>query len=172
MSLHDYSDGEYDVGGTKNYQVWSCAMLLALEGKNKTGFIDGSCRRSAYAIISSEESHRFASGNIFESSQTSAFSATVPNRGNFQRSQVSNNFQRPSSNVRPNDNGSRRTAGGFEESCNLLHTHKRKLETGTYTSIFKCPALKLLAIKRWDEHGFVIRPCLVGVTCESVRIDL
>nr|GEW90918.1 ribonuclease H-like domain-containing protein [Tanacetum cinerariifolium] len=31
--------------GTENYQVWSCAMLLALEGKNKTGFIDGSCRR-------------------------------------------------------------------------------------------------------------------------------
>ncbi|GJT87072.1 ribonuclease H-like domain-containing protein [Tanacetum coccineum] len=32
--------------GTENYQVWSCAMLLALEGKNKTGFIDGSCKRS------------------------------------------------------------------------------------------------------------------------------
>nr|GEU69810.1 ribonuclease H-like domain-containing protein [Tanacetum cinerariifolium] len=32
--------------GTENYQVWSCAMLLALEGKNKTGFIDGSCRRA------------------------------------------------------------------------------------------------------------------------------
>ncbi|GJU59922.1 ribonuclease H-like domain-containing protein [Tanacetum coccineum] len=32
--------------GTKNYQVWSCAMLLALEGKNKTGFIDGICKRS------------------------------------------------------------------------------------------------------------------------------
>ncbi|GKB65129.1 ribonuclease H-like domain-containing protein [Tanacetum coccineum] len=32
--------------GTENYQVWSCAMLLALEGKNKTSFIDGSCRRS------------------------------------------------------------------------------------------------------------------------------
>ncbi|GJS47138.1 ribonuclease H-like domain-containing protein, partial [Tanacetum coccineum] len=31
---------------TEDYQVWSCAMLLALEGKNKTGFIDGSCRRS------------------------------------------------------------------------------------------------------------------------------
>ncbi|GJZ68793.1 reverse transcriptase domain-containing protein [Tanacetum coccineum] len=27
--------------GTKNYQVWSCVMLLALEGKNKTGSIDG-----------------------------------------------------------------------------------------------------------------------------------
>ncbi|GJZ15953.1 ribonuclease H-like domain-containing protein [Tanacetum coccineum] len=52
MSLHGYSDdGEYDDGsdvdnGTKNYQVWSCVMLLALEGKNKIGFIDGSCRRS------------------------------------------------------------------------------------------------------------------------------
>ncbi|PWA62550.1 ribonuclease H-like domain-containing protein [Artemisia annua] len=32
--------------GTENYNVWSCAMLLALEGKNKTGFIDGTCRRS------------------------------------------------------------------------------------------------------------------------------
>ncbi|GKE48967.1 ribonuclease H-like domain-containing protein, partial [Tanacetum coccineum] len=110
--------------GTKNYQVWSCAMLLALEGKNKTGFIDGTCKtsntdeydvmielpkcvcnasesfkkhtqllelmqflmglddsymqirssilsrdvlpdvRSAYATISSEESHRVAAGSI------------------------------------------------------------------------------------------------------------
>ncbi|GKE21292.1 ribonuclease H-like domain-containing protein, partial [Tanacetum coccineum] len=82
MSLHGYSDGEYDDGsdvdnvaliikldvshplhlhpndyvaltvvfvklkGTENYQVWSCAMFVALKGKNKTGFIDGSYRRS------------------------------------------------------------------------------------------------------------------------------
>ncbi|GKA11255.1 ribonuclease H-like domain-containing protein, partial [Tanacetum coccineum] len=82
MSLHGYSNGEYDDGsdvnnviliskldvshplylhpndsvaltvvsvklkGTEKYQVWSCAMLLALEGKNKTGFINGSCKRS------------------------------------------------------------------------------------------------------------------------------
>ncbi|GJU47788.1 ribonuclease H-like domain-containing protein [Tanacetum coccineum] len=32
--------------GTENYQVWSCAMLLALEGKNKIGFINGTCKRS------------------------------------------------------------------------------------------------------------------------------
>ncbi|GKD72406.1 ribonuclease H-like domain-containing protein [Tanacetum coccineum] len=32
--------------GTENYQIWSCAMFLALKGKNKIGFIDGSCRRS------------------------------------------------------------------------------------------------------------------------------
>ncbi|GKE84452.1 ribonuclease H-like domain-containing protein, partial [Tanacetum coccineum] len=84
------------LNGTENYQVWSCAMLLALEGKNKTGFIDGTCRRSntdevlgrqwdrvnaivlgsnilsrdtlpvvrsAYAIISSEESHRVVSNH-------------------------------------------------------------------------------------------------------------
>ncbi|GKC36896.1 ribonuclease H-like domain-containing protein, partial [Tanacetum coccineum] len=30
----------------ENYQVWSCAMLLALKGKNKIGFIDSSCKRS------------------------------------------------------------------------------------------------------------------------------
>ncbi|GJX09110.1 ribonuclease H-like domain-containing protein [Tanacetum coccineum] len=32
--------------GTENYQVWSCDMLLALERKNKIGFIDRSCKRS------------------------------------------------------------------------------------------------------------------------------
>nr|GEY53038.1 ribonuclease H-like domain-containing protein [Tanacetum cinerariifolium] len=32
--------------GTENYQVWSCVMLLDLEGKIKIGFIDGSCKRS------------------------------------------------------------------------------------------------------------------------------
>ncbi|GJU95569.1 ribonuclease H-like domain-containing protein [Tanacetum coccineum] len=32
--------------GTENYNVWSCVMLLALEGRNKTGFIDKTCRRS------------------------------------------------------------------------------------------------------------------------------
>ncbi|GKE23654.1 ribonuclease H-like domain-containing protein [Tanacetum coccineum] len=32
--------------GIENDQVWSCAMLLALEDKNNTGFIDGSCKRS------------------------------------------------------------------------------------------------------------------------------
>ncbi|GKA72995.1 ribonuclease H-like domain-containing protein [Tanacetum coccineum] len=32
--------------GTENYNVWSCVMLLALEGRNKTGFIDNTCRIS------------------------------------------------------------------------------------------------------------------------------
>ncbi|GJW72894.1 retrotransposon protein, putative, ty1-copia subclass [Tanacetum coccineum] len=40
----------------------------------------------------------------------------------------------------------------------------------SFTPSFKYPALKQLAIKRGDEYGFVIRPCLVGVTFESVRI--
>ncbi|GJW60702.1 ribonuclease H-like domain-containing protein [Tanacetum coccineum] len=31
---------------TENYNVWSCAMLLAFEGRNKTSFIDRSCRMS------------------------------------------------------------------------------------------------------------------------------
>ncbi|GKC36967.1 ribonuclease H-like domain-containing protein [Tanacetum coccineum] len=38
--------------GTEHYQVWSCAMLLALEGKNKTGFIDVTCKRSnTYEVL-------------------------------------------------------------------------------------------------------------------------
>ncbi|GJT62415.1 ribonuclease H-like domain-containing protein [Tanacetum coccineum] len=32
--------------GTENYQVWSCSMLLTLEGKNKISFIDSFCKRS------------------------------------------------------------------------------------------------------------------------------
>nr|GEW64026.1 copia protein [Tanacetum cinerariifolium] len=34
------------------------------------------------------------------------------------------------------------------------------------------PLMFPLAIKWWDEYGFVIHPGLVGVTCKSVRIDL
>ena len=29
--------------GTENYKVWSCAMVLALETKNKLGFVVGTC---------------------------------------------------------------------------------------------------------------------------------
>ncbi|GJV84095.1 ribonuclease H-like domain-containing protein [Tanacetum coccineum] len=70
--------GSIKLKETENYQVWSCAMILALKGKNKIGFIDGSCKRSntydvletlpdvrsAYATISSEESHRVVVGSI------------------------------------------------------------------------------------------------------------
>nr|GEX25498.1 RNA-directed DNA polymerase, eukaryota [Tanacetum cinerariifolium] len=37
--------------GTENYQVWSCATLLALEGKNKSGFINGTCKRSNTDVV-------------------------------------------------------------------------------------------------------------------------
>ncbi|GKA02215.1 ribonuclease H-like domain-containing protein, partial [Tanacetum coccineum] len=47
--------------GTKNYQVWSCAMLLALEGKNKTGFIDGTCKRSNTDEVPDEQMATFIS---------------------------------------------------------------------------------------------------------------
>ncbi|GJR41251.1 ribonuclease H-like domain-containing protein [Tanacetum coccineum] len=113
--------------GTENYQIWSCAMLLALEGKNKIGFIDGSCRRSnteevlgkqwdrrnfpdvrsAYATISSEKSYRVTTGSIAGSSQrnqASAFVSNVPNRNNFQRNQNFNYGPRPN-NVNNNRQG-------------------------------------------------------------------
>ncbi|GJS88046.1 ribonuclease H-like domain-containing protein [Tanacetum coccineum] len=57
------NDVSIKLKGTKNYQVWSCAMLLDLEGKNKTGFIDGSCKRS-----NTDESKMISDGKIVDSS--------------------------------------------------------------------------------------------------------
>ncbi|GKD14566.1 ribonuclease H-like domain-containing protein, partial [Tanacetum coccineum] len=75
--------------GTENYRVWAAAMELAINTRNKTGFLDGTCLKSTYAnsdplsnhsllsretipdvkdafaIISREESHR---GIAFSSS--------------------------------------------------------------------------------------------------------
>ena len=34
--------------GTENYNVWCGAMTLALETKNKLGFINGTCLKSDY----------------------------------------------------------------------------------------------------------------------------
>ena len=34
--------------GPKNYRVWAAAMKLAINTRNKTGFIDGTCLKSAY----------------------------------------------------------------------------------------------------------------------------
>nr|GEU81909.1 retrovirus-related Pol polyprotein from transposon TNT 1-94 [Tanacetum cinerariifolium] len=118
--------------GTENYQVWSCAMLLALEMKNKTVFIDWSCKRSktdeilgrqevlpdvrsAYPTISSEESHRVASSSVSGSSQrgqTSAFVSNMPNKSNFQRNDQSFNI-RP----RPNNMNNNRQNGGSGLVC-------------------------------------------------------
>ncbi|GJS98337.1 ribonuclease H-like domain-containing protein [Tanacetum coccineum] len=76
--------------------------------------------RSAYAIISSEESHRIATGSVCGTShrsQTSAFNVNAPNIGNFKRSQTSTSFSRPSNNNKHNDNRNRRTAGGSTLVC-------------------------------------------------------
>ncbi|GKD97688.1 ribonuclease H-like domain-containing protein [Tanacetum coccineum] len=168
MSLH-YTGDEFDVGDdnnvtlikTENYQVWSCAMLIALEGKNKTSFIDGSCRRSNTDEVLGKQWDRvnvvvlglnalwkqfdalielprctchaaddFKKHNYLmklvqfllglddtHMSQTSAFAVNAPNRGNFQRSQTSASFSRPSNDNRPNDNGNRRTAWGSALVC-------------------------------------------------------
>nr|GEW72247.1 ribonuclease H-like domain-containing protein [Tanacetum cinerariifolium] len=120
--------------GTKNYQVWSCAMLLGFEGKNNIGFIDGSCKRSntnevlakytilsrevlpdvrsAYATMPSEESYRVSVGSIVGSSQrnqTSAFVSNVPNSQNFKRSNHNFSTTRPS---RPNNLNNNRQGEG------------------------------------------------------------
>ncbi|KAM0071790.1 putative transcription factor interactor and regulator CCHC(Zn) family [Helianthus debilis subsp. tardiflorus] len=41
--------------GTENYRVWSSAMKLALEAKNKFGFIDGKCeKKTDDSVLSSQ----------------------------------------------------------------------------------------------------------------------
>ncbi|GJW86918.1 putative RNA-directed DNA polymerase [Tanacetum coccineum] len=173
--------------GTENYQVWSCAMLLALEGKNKIGFIDGSCKRSntndvlgvmkhnqllklmqflmglndsymqirgsilsretlpgvrsAYATISSEESHRVVVDSIVGSSQrnqASAFMSNVPNSQNFQRS--NQNFNAGPS--RPNNMNNNRQGGGFGLNNNRPSGEKfgqnvKKQSVSNYNSVGK-----------------------------------
>ncbi|GJY66692.1 hypothetical protein Tco_0468930 [Tanacetum coccineum] len=73
--------------------------------------------KSAYATISSEESHRVASSSIVGSSQrnqASAFVSNVPNRNNFQRIQNFNNGPKPN-NV--NNNRQNRGYGLVCEHC-------------------------------------------------------
>ena len=37
------------LSGVENYRVWSSAIKLAMQIKNKMGFLDGSCVRTSYA---------------------------------------------------------------------------------------------------------------------------
>ncbi|GJW22373.1 hypothetical protein Tco_0032995 [Tanacetum coccineum] len=75
--------------------------------------------RSAYATISSEESHKVAFGSVSGSSQrnqASAFVSNAPNRGNFQRSRSSN------TTPRLNNLNNNRQSGGSGlvcENCNF-----------------------------------------------------
>ncbi|GKE46443.1 hypothetical protein Tco_1477701, partial [Tanacetum coccineum] len=71
--------------------------------------------RSAYATISSEESHRVAAGSIVGSSQrnqASAFVSNVSNRNNFQR-----NTQNLNNGSRPNNMNNNRQGGGSRLVC-------------------------------------------------------
>ncbi|GKE86818.1 ribonuclease H-like domain-containing protein [Tanacetum coccineum] len=43
--------------GTENYRIWSGAVKLALQARNKYGFVDGTCLRECYAtsdVLSSQ----------------------------------------------------------------------------------------------------------------------
>ena len=36
------------LSGSENFSLWSRAMKIAILGRNKLGFIDGSCKNEAY----------------------------------------------------------------------------------------------------------------------------
>ncbi|GJU89877.1 ribonuclease H-like domain-containing protein [Tanacetum coccineum] len=101
----------------------------------------------AYAIISSEESHRMASGSVSghtQRAQTSAFMSNGPPRNNFQRNQTSNsNNFRPnngSAGFRSNNPNHARPNGGSEiicENCGYNgHTIERCFKIIGYPSDF------------------------------------
>ncbi|GKA62774.1 ribonuclease H-like domain-containing protein [Tanacetum coccineum] len=58
-----------------------------------------------------------------------------------------------------------------DQTCVACQKGKQRASC-TFTSIFKNPALKQLAIKRGDEYGFVIRPCLVGVRIHFIKLSM
>nr|GEY84653.1 ribonuclease H-like domain-containing protein [Tanacetum cinerariifolium] len=133
--------------GTENYNVWSCAMLLALEGRNKTGFIDNTCR--------SEESHRaVVIGSRVGSSQrtqSSMFNSNVNNRGGAQTSQTFGDTSRPNNVPRPNNNRNRRVAGGLTLVCEYYrfngHTIDRCFKLIGYPADFEKRMHLLIIIK-------------------------
>nr|GFA97026.1 putative reverse transcriptase, RNA-dependent DNA polymerase, Gag-polypeptide of LTR copia-type [Tanacetum cinerariifolium] len=38
-----------------NYKMWSTAMKIALKGKNKMGFVDGSCVRPVTSVVLAQQ---------------------------------------------------------------------------------------------------------------------
>ncbi|GJS99236.1 hypothetical protein Tco_0820406 [Tanacetum coccineum] len=76
--------------------------------------------RGAYAVISSEESHRVVSTSSVETSQrsqSSVFNSSVSNRGVSQRPPNSGNSSRNNNGSRPSGGGNRRTNGGPQLVC-------------------------------------------------------
>ncbi|GJR21601.1 ribonuclease H-like domain-containing protein [Tanacetum coccineum] len=86
--------------GTKIYQVWLCAMLLALEGKNKIGFIDETCKRSITDEV------------LCKQNQASAFVSNMLSRSNFQ-----SNTQNLSNGSRPSNLNNNSQGGGSGLVC-------------------------------------------------------
>ncbi|GJW09940.1 ribonuclease H-like domain-containing protein [Tanacetum coccineum] len=103
---------------TENYNVWSCVMLLDLEGRNKTGFIDNTCKRSYTDEVLGRQWDR---DNVVDwtpqRAQSFVFNSSVNNKSGVQRSQTSGNTPRLNNFSRPNNNGNRRTASGPTLVC-------------------------------------------------------
>nr|GFA56273.1 ribonuclease H-like domain-containing protein [Tanacetum cinerariifolium] len=132
--------------------------------------------RSDYAIISSEESHRVASGSIDGSSQrnqASAFVSNVPNRRSFQRIQSSNNAPRHN-NVNTNRKNGGSGLNGYEYP---LHLHPNdsttlivvsvKLKTTKNYQVWSCDLLLALAGK--NKTGFIDGSCKRSNTDEVLK---
>ncbi|GKD32318.1 ribonuclease H-like domain-containing protein [Tanacetum coccineum] len=106
--------------GTKNYQVWSCAMLLALK--------DNSYKKIRSFVLSREV--------LPDRNRASAFISNVPNRNNFQRNNQNVNSGPP----RPNNLNSNKQGRGSALVCKDCgfngHTIKRCFKIIGYPADF------------------------------------
>ncbi|GKA52499.1 putative reverse transcriptase domain-containing protein, partial [Tanacetum coccineum] len=115
---------------TENYQVWSCAMLLALEGKKKTIFLDGTCKRSNVDEVLGRQWDRFLMGlddsymHIISSilsretlSDVRGAYSIIYNEESHRVVPGSSVSLRPPNMIRPSNSGNRRPRGGSALGC-------------------------------------------------------
>ncbi|GKD06939.1 ribonuclease H-like domain-containing protein [Tanacetum coccineum] len=48
----------FKLSGTENYKIWSIAMKIALTGKNKFGFVDGTCVKPVTSPVLAQQWER------------------------------------------------------------------------------------------------------------------
>ncbi|GKB87308.1 ribonuclease H-like domain-containing protein [Tanacetum coccineum] len=83
--------------GAENYKMWATAMKIALKGKNKMGFIDGTCVKAETSVVLSQQ---WESTN---KPQHAAFVAKTNNNSNrFNRRVNTNNNNNTNGGPNPN----------------------------------------------------------------------
>ncbi|GKE48457.1 hypothetical protein Tco_1479715 [Tanacetum coccineum] len=134
--------------------------------------------RSAYSIISSEESHRvvfsFGSGNS-QRSQSSVFNSNVGNKNNAQRPQASISNSRPANVTRPVNNRNRRRNWGSTLVCEHCgfhgHTIDRCFNSNSFSDDHISKLITLIKENSLNSTGKVVQANMVGANQHLTYTD-